>query len=74
MMCRPSYGNPPNMIEKKVKKIKLGQTDTIKGDLANWLSRPPEERIAAVEMLRKQYYGDIGLMQRVGRVVKRTKN
>jgi hypothetical protein len=61
------------MLEKKVKKLKLGQTDTIKGDLAYWLSRPSEERFAAVELLRKQYYGDIGRLQRVARVVKRTK-
>lgn len=25
-------------------------------DLAYWLERPPEERIAAVEFLRAQYY------------------
>jgi len=26
-------------------------------DLEYWLSRPPEERIAAVEMLRRMYHG-----------------
>jgi hypothetical protein len=25
-------------------------------DLSYWLSRPPEERIAAVELLREQFY------------------
>lgn len=36
-------------------------------DLAYWLSRPAEERLAAVETLRRQYYGRNGT--RLRRVV-----
>jgi hypothetical protein len=45
-------------------------------DLDYWLSRPPEERIAAVEMLRRMYHGDYAAtprLQRVFRVVERGK-
>lgn len=36
-----------------------------------WLSRPPEERISAVEYMRRQLYGDPGPMLKVARIVKR---
>ncbi len=41
-------------------------------DLAYWLSRSPDERISAVETLRRQNYGDSGRFQRILRVVERT--
>ena len=46
-------------------------------DVAYWLSRPPAERLAAVETLRRRYYGwtddeSIPRLQRVCRVVDRT--
>ncbi len=37
-----------------IKIIDTGNED--RDDLAYWLSRPPEERIAAVETLREQFY------------------
>ena len=40
-------------------------------DVAYWLSRPPQERLAAVEMLRRMYHGDIPRLQRVFRIVER---
>jgi hypothetical protein len=44
-------------------------------DLNYWLSRPPEERLAAVETIRQEYntwkYGAGQGLQRVYRVVKR---
>ncbi|MCP4642415.1 MAG: hypothetical protein GY851_18365 [bacterium] len=39
-------------------------------DLAYWLSRPPEERVAAVEFLRRQHYGTLPRLQRTVRVIK----
>ena len=37
--------------------------------LAYWLSRPPEERIAAVEFLRRQFHGPGARLRRVHRVI-----
>jgi len=45
------------MIEKVVKKRDLNNHNQPKEDLEYWLSRTPEERLAAVEILREQYYG-----------------
>ena len=39
--------------------------------LQHWLSRPPEERIAAVEFLRRQVHGTGARLRRVLRVVDR---
>ncbi len=44
------------MIEKVVRKQSL-QDSYNNDDLAYWLSKTPEERIEAVEYLRRQYYG-----------------
>ena len=41
--------------ETKVRVFKLGQEPS---DVDYWLSRPPIERIAAVEELRRTYYGE----------------
>lgn len=60
------------MIQKVVHKAKLSEHDEIRQNLEYWLSRPPEERIAAVEFYRRQVYGDIPRLQRVVRVVKRS--
>jgi hypothetical protein len=40
-------------------------------DLSWWLSRPPEERIEAVEILRRQYHGNTERLQRVARIIER---
>jgi hypothetical protein len=43
----------------------------IKQNLQYWLSRPPEDRLAAVEFLRRQVYGEnLPRIQKVVRVVK----
>ncbi len=57
------------MNKKAVKKMKLGG-ETARDNLAYWKSRPPEERIAAVEELRKQYYGSSTRLQGNIRVIK----
>ena len=40
-------------------------------DLAFWLSRPAQERVAAVEFLRRQFDGSGARLQRVLRVTHR---
>jgi hypothetical protein len=45
------------MIEKRVRKLALHESKKPAGDLSYWLSRPAEERIAAVDFLRVQYHG-----------------
>ena len=61
-----------NMIQKTVQKHKLDKDFEIKQNLEYWLSRPPEERLEAVEILRRQVYEDTPGLQRVVRVIKRS--
>ncbi len=59
------------MIEKIVRKRNLQDSSGAKEDLAYGLSRPPEERILAVEHLRRQVHGNTGRLQRTARVIQR---
>ena len=59
------------MIQKKITRQNLSQHSSAQENLAYWLSRPPEERIAAVECLRQQYYGSSARLQRIARVIQR---
>ena len=59
------------MIQKIVKKHRLQERTTTQDDLAYWLSKTPEERVATVDYLRGQYYGNATRLQRVARVVQR---
>ena len=59
------------MIQKVVKKHRLQERTTTQDDLAYWLSKTPEERVATVEYLRRQYYGNATRLQRVARVIQR---
>jgi hypothetical protein len=58
-------------MRKVVTKRKL-RDNSQSEDLAYWLNRPYEERISAVEILRRQFYGSSERLQRVSRVVERT--
>ena len=60
------------MVKKIVKKFSLDNKFIARQDIEYWLSRPPSERVAAVDFLRKQYYGKTERLQRVARVVKQT--
>ena len=60
------------MIKKVVVKRELHDRADTAADLEYWLSRPPEERIAAVDFLRAQFYGCSQRLQRVARVVQRS--
>jgi hypothetical protein len=62
------------MIEKVVRKAKLSQFDEIKENLAYWLSKSPEERVEAVEILRRMHYGELPRMQKVVKVFRRSRN
>jgi hypothetical protein len=59
------------MIEKTVRIIDLKNDSSIRDDLAYWLSKTPEERISAIEFLRRQYHGSSARLQRVARVIQR---
>jgi hypothetical protein len=58
------------MIRKTVQKHRLDRDSEIRQNLQYWLSRTPEERLSAVEILRRQVYGNIQGLQRTVRVVK----
>jgi hypothetical protein len=57
------------VIHKVVQVHCLDSHSEIKQNLEYWLSRPPEERIAAVEELRRQVYGDSHRLRRLARVM-----
>jgi len=61
-------------IKKVVKKMTLEEAQSPTRDLAYWLSRPPEERIEAVELLRRQVHGDSLRLERTARVIKQTRD
>ena len=56
------------MIKKIVRRKKLS-TSSENEDLKYWLSKSPQERIEAVEILRKQYDGNTERLQRVVRII-----
>jgi len=60
------------MIRKAVKKGGIKQLDEAGQNLEYWLSRSVEERIAAVEILRRQVYGNSPRLQRVVKVIRRS--
>ena len=61
------------MIRKTVSKHRLEASLEIKQNLQYWLSRPPEERLAAVDSLRAQIYGNNVRLKRVVHVIRRDK-
>ncbi len=59
------------MIKKVVRIKNLGDKNLISDDLKYWLNKSPNERIAAVEYLRRQYHGGTARLQRVAKVIQR---
>ena len=59
------------MIRKTVKKLTLKDASSPEADLAYWLSKKPEERVAAVDFLRGQVHGTAARIQRRVRVIHR---
>jgi len=62
------------MIPETMQKHDLDNFSEIKQNLEYWLSQPPEERLAAVDALRREYYGDSHRLQRVVRVIQQTQS
>ena len=59
------------MIEKVVRKAKLSEFSEIRENLEYWLSKSAEERISAIELLRREHYGSSERLQRIARLVQR---
>ena len=59
------------MIRKVVRKSSLKEHREIEQNLVYWLSRTPEERVEAVEELRRQRHGNTIRLERVARVIER---
>ena len=62
------------MDRKTVQKHDMNNFSEIRQNLEFWLSRPPEERLAAVDFLRRQYYEDSHRLQRVVRVIQQAQS
>jgi len=60
------------MIEKVATRLDLKNSSSVKADLDYWLSKTPEERISAVELLRRQQHGSAARLQRTARVIQRS--
>lgn len=54
------------MIKRVIKKFKLRKNGD---ELKYWLSRPPSERVEAVERLRKQFDGSAKRFQRIIKII-----
>ena len=62
------------MVQKVVQIHRLDSYSEISQNLEYWLSRPAEERLAAVDELRRQFYGDSQRLQRVTRVIQQARS
>jgi len=60
------------MIKKVVIKGALDDPKTENADLKYWLSKTANERIEAVELLRRQYHGNTKRLQRTVRVTEQS--
>jgi hypothetical protein len=57
------------MIKKVIRRENLKDFSEVKENLAYWLSRKPDERVAALEQLRRQHNGSSARFQRSARVI-----
>jgi hypothetical protein len=62
------------MIKRVVTRRSLRDPSSVKDDLEYWLSKSPEERVAAVDYLRGQYHGGTTRLQRSARVIQRAQS
>ena len=60
------------MIQKVVRKSNLRDFSEVKDNLAYWLSKNSEERVGAVEYLRRVHHGGSARLQRSARVIQRS--
>ena len=59
------------MIKKKVAKHRMDNFSEVRQNLQYWLTKSPQERLAAVDYLRAQVYGNTERLQRTARVIQR---
>jgi len=64
----------PVSMQKTVKKADLRNFSEIRENLSYWLSKTPEERLSALEHLRKTFHGTSGRLQRAARIAQRKKS
>ena len=62
------------MIKKVVTRFALKDSSESRRDLDYWLKRSIEERISAVEILRRQQHGNSARLQRSARVIQRSQS
>jgi len=60
------------MIQKVVTKRTLKDVSAEREDLAYWLTKTPQERVATVDYLRRQQHGSSVRLQRFARIIKQT--
>ena len=60
------------MIKKVVRKGNLQDCLEANENLAYWLSKMPDERVIAVERLRRQHPGSSARLQRTARIIQRS--
>jgi hypothetical protein len=59
------------MIRKKVAKHRMDNFSEVRQNLQYWLTKSPQDRLAAVDSLRAQVYGNTERLQRTARVIQR---
>lgn len=59
------------MIRKIVAKHRMDSLSEVRQNLRYWLEKTPQERLAVVDFLRSQIYGDAERLQRAARVIQR---
>ena len=62
------------MIRKVIRKANLRDFSEAKENLSYWLSKDPEERVGAVEYLRRTLHGSSARLQRYARVIQRSQS
>jgi hypothetical protein len=62
------------MIDRTVRKLDLNSHSSSKEDLAYWLSKTTQDRIEAIELLRRQYHGSSARLQRSARIIQQTQS
>src|SRR5207247_182028 len=75
---RITRGKPPGRspslkmefrLQREVRATSFDEEPRLRSALDYWLSRPPVERLAAVEFLRSQFHGPGARLRRVHRVL-----
>lgn len=60
------------MILRVVNKYNLTNYSSVMEDLAYWQKKDPDDRVATVDFLRRQYHGSSVRLQRSARIIQQT--